>query len=362
MGNQEGIRLRETAKRNPKEGVSFLQKKEVLEYPGSGERVTEQNGTWRPHTSLENLRAIDHELTTRWSIRCQSVDESEAWITEHVPGELVEQYFRLVDDRAHASTTMGRVSPGQDAAWYDFMAHPLLNGPIHSERRAFFLDACALAQGVIEARGVTGGVLDVGCHSGYVASTLARLNPTLKVTGVDASAPAIALARAQSDFPANLEFVVARCPARLEEAFNLVLCVDSAPRGKRGLEPFVTWVAGLLADGGLVVFVDDASSLWTTSGIQKRLSSAGLGFVLADVLGGWTGNRFDSKLVLAFEKGADRAVPKNYAALATQGWDGTGFPAYCHAPETSWGEKTIQWFRARQAEGPAIASGERQGG
>lgn len=66
------------------------------------------------------------------------------------------------------------------------------------------------------------------------------------------------------------------------------------------------------------MFFDNSTSHRTTASMQTRLASTGLGFVRADVVGGWKGDQYASNPVLGLQEGGIRIVLKNRSAEVSQ--------------------------------------------
>ena len=82
----------------------------------------------------------------------------------------------------------------EPTSFYNFIAQDPLFGLVHSKKRVFILDAAYLLTACLRMLGITGRILDIGCHGGYHALWLAR-STQREITGIDASGQAIQYAR-----------------------------------------------------------------------------------------------------------------------------------------------------------------------
>ncbi|HTI31836.1 MAG TPA: bifunctional 2-polyprenyl-6-hydroxyphenol methylase/3-demethylubiquinol 3-O-methyltransferase UbiG [Sphingomonas sp.] len=101
-------------------------------------------------------------------------------------------------------------------------------------------------------------VLDMGCGAGLLAEPLARLGA--QVTGVDAAEETIAAARAHSSGSGlNIDYRQGDAGAVAGEKFDLVTCLEVL---EHVADPaaFVSQLAGLIADGGLLILSTPAKT------------------------------------------------------------------------------------------------------
>jgi 2-polyprenyl-6-hydroxyphenyl methylase/3-demethylubiquinone-9 3-methyltransferase len=100
--------------------------------------------------------------------------------------------------------------------------------------------------------------LDMGCGAGLLAEPLARLGA--QVTGVDAAAETVAVARAHAAAGGlNIEYRQGDADAVAGQTFDLVTCLEVI---EHVADPaaFVTQLAGLVADGGLLILSTPAKT------------------------------------------------------------------------------------------------------
>lgn len=113
-----------------------------------------------------------------------------------------------------------------------FRLNAAMNHLMFTGRRGRVYDQIVVLSGVRPGD----SVLDVGSSSGYLATRLAAVDPSVRVTGVDPSAPAIAYARRHAQPGMTFTVGVAQDLRQPDASFDLVTCtlaMHHIPRRQR---------------------------------------------------------------------------------------------------------------------------------
>lgn len=225
--------------------------------------------------------------------------------------------------------------------FYDVLADTRIAGHIHSQKRTEILDAGCFLLYLIRLLQITGPILDVGCHTGHHAIMLAR-ESRAGVHGIDLSSRAIDTARTQARGAANVTFSTdPLCAPAFAGMFEMVYAVRSVALD----EESAALVAAALKPGGVAVFFPTAPPLFAKAE-AAAIYRAGLGWIFADIVGGYIGpdRGFEGGPAIVLMKDAGARLPEDGVAEATSGW--SAFAQYANDPSTPATEKTQAYFRA----------------
>lgn len=307
-----------------------------------------QRAPYRLSTSRTTVAALDAFLADVYGIAEPTTDAAVRSRVEAAADDSREarRLLRAMEQRYLAHQRGGRTEQ-DDARVYELMAVQPFLGWIHSLKRAYILDAAAALTALIETLDIRGPVLDVGCHAGYHANWLAK-HAGVPITGIDAVARPVTFASAVSSeqgIPSRFQRVTLS-EFRSPDLFEMVYSVDGPSWFRRRDPAVVEFFNRQLQVGGLFVMVGEGSPPFTA--VTSLAGEYHLYPVLADVVGGWHGNRFEGAPLLVFVK-CDRALstPPDLAAFDAA-WD-TRFIAYANHRDTPWREKTQAFFRAANA-------------
>ena len=291
---------------------------------------------------LEDVRRVDAFL------------QQECGIVPPLPPSSWTQKLRRLAGRQWAATYRslhdeyaGFLQAGADVPlplqteFYDVLADKRIAGHIHSQKRTEILDAGCFLLYLIRLLEIRGPILDVGCHTGHHAIMLARETDAL-VHGIDLSHKAIEAARIQAAGRANAVFSTDPLSApAFAGSFQLVYAVRSIDLDRQTAE----LVAATLKPGGIAVFFPHAPPAFSEEE-TAAIYQARLGWVFADVVGGWIGTDrgFEAGSAVVLIKDAGERPPEDGVEEATSGW--AAFQQYANAPTTPAAEKTQAYFRA----------------
>lgn len=213
---------------------------------------------------------------------------------------------------------------------------------------AFILDSIAYVSALIRELRITGPVLEVGCHAGYLSSWIAANNDEIEVQGWDQCGPAIETAlavREALDLPSNeLDFLARDIDASLEgvEPFQLVVSVDGPVAFE--INPLRRLKSLMAADGLAIVVSDSAADL-----DADLLNQAGLQIVHCDVIGGWLPGEpsgFSAKALVVLSSGEQAELDPDWLERAQAFWY-EHFQGYANTPQTPVPKKTLGWCRSQ---------------
>jgi len=315
---------------------------------------TLQRAPYRLHTSRETVKALDTFLSDSYGITEPTTDAATRARLEAaaVQSRDARRLLQAMEQRYQAHHR-GRRTEQDDARVYELMAVQPFLGWIHSLKRAYILDAAAALTALVQKLQISGPVLDVGCHAGYHANWLAK-QTGVPVTGVDPAAQPIGFANAVSSaqrLPATFQ-KVSLSGFRSSESYEMVYSIDGPSWFRRHDPVIADFFNRQLQVGGLFVTVGDLSPPFASA--MSLAGQYGLYPVLADVIGGWHGDRFEGAPLLVFMK-SDRGLPTAPDLdVFDAAWDAR-FIAYANHRDTPWREKTQAFFRAAYA--PDTSSG-----
>lgn len=291
---------------------------------------------------LEDVRQIDRYLADHWGITMPL--PPAAWkrrLRELVGKGVAAQYWHLHDALA-SHYEIGSEPPADlETAFYDVLADPRICGHVHSQKRTEILDAGCLLVFLAQTLGVSGPILDVGCHTGHHAHLLAR-DVGVPVVGIDLSSKALETARGKAAGTEGLTFSNASLSdPSFANAFEMLYAV-------RSIDPDDTnigLIASRLKPGGVAVIMTSGAPD-TSPEALAALRDAGFGWGMSDVVGGWVGDQrdYEAGSVLVLIKGGSRDIPSDFVEQATSTWT-QHFKDYANNPNTPWPEKTQAYCR-----------------
>jgi SAM-dependent methyltransferase len=289
----------------------------------------------------EEVHRIDATLRERWGIDFLRTELSLEDYLRQLPDSGARTQGLKVFERARAanSSSLG------ERLMYEAMADLELCGIVTSTRRAFLIDSVSLSCGLYRTLGLTGAVLDVGCHVGVVPDLMAITLGT-PVVGIEPVAAAVSAGTSVLRDREDVKLIHARIPWETESKFDLLTSVDCMPADAGDRALFLKGVGAVLREGGIAVVT---SAHWidsTGSVLRRQLEFAGLGFGFADVVGGFGDmpTRFSTEGTAVLIKGGRRPFPRNFKTEAENEWD--WFRDYANETDTPWREKTQAFMRA----------------
>lgn len=299
-----------------------------------------------------DLVQLDTELRETWGIDVGSLECPDWWesLEDECPPGLVNRFVEVHRAYVASEVNGGSESRMAERAFFDLVADERLLGRVHAHRRPVIVDTAAFVDELVMDRGITGPVLDAGCHAGYLSAWWAR-HPQLDVVGSDRSLAALELGRRQcASLGRRVELVEADLlPGGQRRDFGLIVAVDVLPEEiESGLEGLQRLAHGLADDGYLVLSTGHPLDVaWhPLERVFKTLGELGLGFVQAGCLGGvvapglepWGQNAF------VLRRGQASAFCREHIAESRRDWP--GFLDFAADPEVPVREKTVAWFRA----------------
>ncbi len=291
---------------------------------------------------LEDVRRIDDFFQRECGI--VSPLPLPAWMRKlrQLAGRNFAATYQSVHDEYASFIQTGEDVPiSLQNQFYDVLADKRIAGHVHSQKRTEILDAGCFLLYLVRLLQITGPILDVGCHTGHHAIMLARETGSA-IRGIDLSTKAIAAAQTESRGATNVTFSTdPLATPDFSGMFELVYAVRSIDLNQES----AALVAAALKPGGIAVFFPHAPPFF-----EKRESAeifkAGLGWLFADVVGGFIGPErgFEAGSAIVLIKGGDKQPPKDGVSEATSGW--AAFSKYANDPTTPAAEKTQAYFRA----------------
>jgi 2-polyprenyl-3-methyl-5-hydroxy-6-metoxy-1,4-benzoquinol methylase len=277
---------------------------------------------------------------------CDVLGEAEAL---GVRPSRLDELDRLIAVRASEEGTGSVRFDQASRKFYDLIACDPIQGLMHSWKWTFIFDVAAYATAICRMGSATGGILDVGCHTGYHSLWLAHALG-LQVVGLDESNAALVYARMKA---AKLG-LLARCSfasrsalaAKSPGQFEFVLASDGPVEFSS--QSLLQWKK-VLAPEGLMMLVED--NLPPKGDLLLGvLRSAGLRLLHIDVVGGWTAEGLQSKMLYLLAHGEGSSVEGDEMAAAERVWD-DGFRAYCNNPSRQLEHKTLGQYRTSVVHG-----------
>lgn len=292
--------------------------------------------------SLARVQRIDNCLQEDWGIGLPAHPDKLVDVLMDAAGtRLTEKYVELHDERLAYLEHDQDVPTKLDTAFYDLIADARISGHIHSQKRTEILDATCLLIRLVEAFQITGPVLDVGCHTGYVASILAN-ETGLPVHGIDLATKAIRTAQERFNGADGLSFGCESLSSpALTDRFEMIYAM-------RSVEPTIENardVVRCLKLGGIAVWFCSGAPEYET---LLEFRDVGLGYGFGDVVGGYVGDGrgYEGNGVFVFVRGGSAQAPVSFCDDADTVWS-KYFHHYANAPDTKSAEKTQAYARSR---------------
>jgi len=190
-----------------------------------------------------DLVQLDTELREAWGIEVGSLECPDWWerLERECPSGLVNRFVQVHRAYVAAEVDGGPENRMAESAFFDLVADERLLGRVHSHRRPVIVDTAAFVDELVMDRGITGPVLDAGCHAGYLSAWWAR-HAELEMVGSDLSLAALELGRRRcAALGRNVELVEADLlPGGERRDFGLIVAVDVLPEeigsGLEGLQ------------------------------------------------------------------------------------------------------------------------------
>jgi len=290
---------------------------------------------------LPEMLRLEEFLLRRFGIEFRADWLEDSTVAEQCGPEVGRRFTQLQFDRAEGG------GPESDQDFYALISAPPLVGLVHSMKFAFILDSMAYVSALIRELRITGPVLEVGCHAGYLSSWIA-VNHGLRVQGWDHCGPAIETAVAVREalgLPATaLDFLSRDIEASLTgvEPFQLIVSVDGPVTFE--LHSLQRLRSLMAADGLAVVVSDSALDL-----DAELLNRAGLQVEHSDVIGGRLPREpsgFSAKVLVVLSRGEKAELEPDWLEKAQAFWY-EHFQGYANTPETPGHQKTLAWCRSR---------------
>lgn len=288
---------------------------------------------------------IDKILMERWKIDFMKTSEGFEALLEGIENPEIRKLGISSYKEALRSLKAG----GSEIAIYEAMCEPTLCGIFASKRRHLLIDSLALTLSIARKLDITGPILDVGCHVGIFPDILKEMLSN-KIIGLEPISKAVETARIRVPESDQICFVKGEIPWISDRRFELITAIDSMPssNGERGL--YLRNLSSLLENGGIAIVV---SQHWVEADIQilrRQLNSCGLGYGLADIIGGYGGmpTKFECEGCLVFVKGGKRNFPRGVRVLMESHW--SAFQSYANAASTVMREKTQAFHRSDQTQ------------
>ena len=296
---------------------------------------------------LKDVQRVDSYLANEWGIVIPEPPDEWTEQFDLLAGELLaQQYWEVHDELAEYHEDEKEPPVELETLLYDLIADQRISGHVHSQKRTEILDAGCLLIYLMKTFGISGPILDLGCHIGYHAHLLA--NETMAtVHGVDLSSKAIDVASSRNTTASKLSFSADSLSTLAQNnSFRMIYAVRSVTLSGKNLNQ----ISELLEPGGIaVIFPHDAVIDEPT---QQAINDADFGWGFSDVAGGYVGSErgldeggFEIGIVLVLIKGGSLPVPFDYAEEATSVWDNY-FKVYANDPSTNKSEKTQSYSRA----------------
>jgi SAM-dependent methyltransferase len=298
----------------------------------------------------EDLRQIDEALVARWQIDFISTPATLLEYMEALP-EGETRTRGLAAFKADVATRGG--SSGEQNM-YEAMADPQLCGLVTSSRRHYLLDAVAMAIALYRTLGLTGPILDVGCHVGVAPDLMAEILG-VPVVGLEPVDAAVRIGSERLSGRPDVSIVHGAIPWQTDSKFQLITAIDSMPGNVGDRSVYLRGLSQVLDAGGIALIV---SATWVQADVivlRRQLEAAGLGFGFADVVGGYGGmpTAFNVEGCVCLIKGGKQPFPRKIGEVMESEWD--RFKAYANSTTTPAREKTQAFMRsALQAKASAV--------
>ncbi len=298
---------------------------------------------------LAEVRQVEAYLKSKWDIAFQSHEDWEDRLCE-LPDELGEEFVEVMNSRADLIADCLPVPPQIEKKFYDLLSHPDINGIMHSQKTVCILGGLVWVTAVIQRLGLSGSLLDLGCHTGYQSQWYAE-HMGLDVTGVDFSLRAIDAAKDICASNGSLEFLEwdISYPFPRQQTFDIVVCSDILGEYSEQSNSLIELVSDRLNDDGVFISIGNEPMVTNAQALQREASKHDLQFGVCDVIGGFDGDTFGGKPVLLLTKRKGLEVPEDISRQFFTGWETTGFPDFANSTIPP-SEKSLAYFRAYNIE------------
>jgi SAM-dependent methyltransferase len=303
----------------------------------------------------QDLLRLDAELREAWGIDVGSLEDAAWWeqLERECLAGLVDRFREVHAAYVSAEVGGGAASRRVEREFFDLVADERLLGRVHSHRRAVIIDTAAMVDDLVASEQISGPLLDVGCHAGYLSAWWAR-HDGLEVVGSDVSLRALELGRRRSaELGRGVELVEADLlPEGDEGRFELIVAVDVLPEEIEGGLAGLERLAAGLVEGGWLVFSTGhrLDVAWNPlERVERKLAELGLGCVEAGCLGGVVSESQEplGQSVFVMRRGDTREWPEACVEESQHDWP--GFLEYAADPGVPIREKSVAWFRSPQA-------------
>jgi hypothetical protein len=292
---------------------------------------------------LVDVVRIDTHLKERWGISPPTPEFFWNDELRRLAGSDLYNHYAYLNDRQAGYLKRGKPIPNDlEIQFYDLIADDRISGFIHSQKRTYILDTSVLLVALVSLFEIEGEIMDIGCHIGYHPIIIAE-ETGRKVYGIDRSSAGIAAANRKKPESLNLTFEAKKFESDFpKETFEMIVSIDSILPTAHNIKK----LASLLMDNGVIVLVDDLPNIESRD-FRKAANASGLGFGIADVVGGLLGPQrgFEGKSVLVLLKGSECQIPRNLQSLIETGWE--FFKPYANDPTTTLDRKTQAYCRAK---------------
>ena len=297
---------------------------------------------------LEDVRRIDRYFADNWGITMPRPPARWKRHLRELGGKVLDaEYWRLHDSLA-SHYEFGSAPPQDlETAFYDTLAHPHIFRHVHSQKRTEILDAGCLLVHLARTLEIRGPILDVGCHTGHHAHLLAQ-DLQVPVAGIDLSVNAIEVARAKTAGTPGLTFSCTPLgDPSFTNAFEMIYAVRSIDLD----EETVGLVATALQPGGVAVILTSDAPEYSAEE-RAVIRDVGMGWGLADVVGGWVGEErdYEAGSVVVLIKGGTLSLPEDVVEQATSAWN-DHFKDYAKNPQTPSAQQTQAYCRGHWMAG-----------
>jgi SAM-dependent methyltransferase len=291
--------------------------------------------------SAIDAKWIDQTILKRWQIDFfETVDGIEEFLSS-----IDDAQVRSLGLSSLASAKRSVKGGGDESAVYEAMCEPILSGIFASTRRHFLIDSIALTVAIVRKLGITGPILDVGCHVGIFPDLLHGLIEN-HITGLEPVQLAIKTATQRIEKSEKIEFIYGKIPWAVEQRFDLITAIDSMPSSFSERAVFLHGLSDLLEDGGIAIIVSQHWVDADVTALRRQLTSCNFGFGLADVVGGYGGmpTEFDIEGCVVLVKMGKQAFPRKVYEEMENYWN--VFQNYANDTRTPKREKTQTFHRA----------------
>lgn len=291
--------------------------------------------------SAIDAKWIDQTILKRWQINfVETADGLEEYLSS-----IDDAQVRTLGLSSLASATHSVKGGGSESAVYEAMCEPILSGIFASMRRHFLIDSIALTVAIVRKLGITGPILDVGCHVGIFPDLLHGLIDN-HITGLEPVQLAITTAIQRIEKSERINFIHGKIPWSVEQRFDLITAIDSMPSSFSERAVFLHGLSDLLEDGGIAIIVSQHWVDADVKALRRQLTSCNFGFGLADVIGGYGGmpTTFDTEGCVVLVKAGKQAFPRKVYEEIENYWH--AFQSYANDTRTPKREKIQTFHRA----------------